>query len=147
MNAHERWIILDFLCTKSCDLQTIMIGSEYQASVPSGLSPYENSQTMPYENEDKLLWTPFIVADGPTEEYLQTCTQLQQQLMQSRIAATTASQPLQALALLASLPLGAHTRDDEQVIPLLHSFSNLWIVLRRSRLMVEFDQDFQRRLS
>jgi len=102
-----------------------MIGSEYQASVPSGLSPYENSQTMPYENEDKLLWTPFIVADGPTEEYLQKCTQLQQQLMQSRIAATTASQPLQALALLASLPLGAHTRDDEQVslIPSFISFS------------------------
>jgi len=112
-----------------------MIGSEYQASVPSGLSPYENSQTMPYENEDKLLWTPFIVADGPTEEYLQKCTQLQQQLMQSRIAATTASQPLQALALLASLPLGAHTRDDEQALyQLLQCGYNLEEALRRRKM-------------
>jgi ELM2 domain len=95
--------------------KTIMIGSDYQAYVPSGLSPYENSQTLPYENEDKLLWTPCQVAAPLTEEYLQKCTQIQQQLMQSRIAAATASQPLQTLALLASLPLGAHTRDDEQV--------------------------------
>ena len=104
--------------------KTIMIGSDYQAYVPSGLSHYENSQTLPYENEDKLLWTPSHVAAPLTEEYLQKCTQIQQQLMQSRIAAATASQPLQTLALLASLPLGAHTRDDEQVPK---SFMNLML--------------------
>jgi len=115
--------------------KTIMIGSEYQASVPSGMSLYENSQTMPYENEDKLLWTPSILADGPTEEYLQRCTQLHQQLMQSRIAATTASQPYQALALLASLPLGAHTRDDEQALyQLLQCGYNVEEALRRRKM-------------
>lgn len=60
-----------------------------------------------------------------TEEYLQRCAQLQQQLMHSRIAAATAAagaQSLQTLALLASLPLGAHTRDDEQVLSLSPPF-------------------------
>lgn len=92
-----------------------MIGSDYQVNVPVGLNHYENSQTLPYENEDKLLWTPSTMSDSATEEYLQRCVQLQQQIMQSRIAAAAASHPLQTLALLASLPLGAHTRDDEQV--------------------------------
>lgn len=91
-----------------------MIGSEYQSSVPSGLSPYDNIQTVPYENEDKLLWTPWAISDNETEEYLQHCAQLQQEMMRSRLTAS-ASQPLQTLALLASLPMGAHTRDDEQV--------------------------------
>ena len=102
-----------------------MIGSDYQVGVPSGLSAYENSQTLPYENEDKLLWAPSTIADDVAEDYLQRCALLQQQLMQSRIstaaatattAAATASQPMKTLALLASLPNGAHTRDDEQVI-------------------------------
>lgn len=92
-----------------------MIGSEYQSSVPSGLSPYDNIQTVPYENEDKLLWTPWVLSDSITEEYLQRCALLQQELMRSRLTAS-ASQPLQTLALLASLPMGAHTRDDEQVL-------------------------------
>lgn len=91
-----------------------MIGSEYQSSVPSGLCPYDNIQTVPYENEDKLLWTPWALTDEVTEEYLQRCSQLQQEAMRSRLS-TTATQPLQTLALLASLPMGAHTRDDEQV--------------------------------
>lgn len=91
-----------------------MIGSEYQASVPSGLCPYDNVQTVPYENEDKLLWSPWKIEDGPTEEYLQKCAQIQKELMHNRINSTTA-QPLQTLALLASIPMGSHTRDDEQV--------------------------------
>lgn len=89
-----------------------MIGSEFQSSVPSGLSPYDNPQTVPYENEDKLLWTPWVLADDATEEYLQRCAQIQQELMRSRIAASPTQQ---TVALLASLPMGAHTRDDEQV--------------------------------
>lgn len=97
--------------------KTIMIGSEYQASVPSGLSPYDNIQTVPYENEDKLLWSPWKMDDLPTEEYLQKCAQIQKELMHSRITASSVTtQPLQTLALLASIPMGAHTRDDEQVI-------------------------------
>lgn len=95
--------------------QTIMIGSEYQSSVPSGLSPYDNLQTVPYENEDKLLWTPWVLDDTVTDEYLQRCAQIQQELMRSKLTSST-TQPLQTLALLASLPMGAHTRDDEQVM-------------------------------
>lgn len=97
--------------------KTIMIGSEYQASVPSGLSHYDNIQTVPYENEDKLLWSPWKMDDQPTEEYLQKCAQIQKELMHNRITASSVTtQPLTTLALLASIPMGAHTRDDEQVM-------------------------------
>lgn len=107
-----------------------MIGSEYQVSVPSGLNPYENIQTVPYENEDKLLWTPWTLSDSATEDYLQRCAQYQQELLHNRITALATSKPLnkplelmqdilqpqEAIQLLSSLPKGAHTRDDEQVI-------------------------------
>lgn len=90
-----------------------MIGSEYQASVPSGLSPYDNLQTVPYENEDKMLWTPLALNDNTTQEYLERCAQIQQELLRSKITSSTPT--MQTMALLASLPMGAHTRDDEQV--------------------------------
>lgn len=107
-----------------------MIGSEYQVSVPTGLSPYDNIQTVPYENEDKLLWSPWALADNvKVEDFLQRCAQHQQELLHSRISAIATSKPLnkplelmqdilqpqEAIQLLSSLPRGAHTRDDEQV--------------------------------
>ncbi|XP_072402412.1 mesoderm induction early response protein 1-like isoform X4 [Diabrotica undecimpunctata] len=36
--------------------KTIMVGSDYQAQIPEGLSHYDDA--LPYENEDKLLWDP-----------------------------------------------------------------------------------------
>ncbi|XP_032786918.2 mesoderm induction early response protein 1 isoform X4 [Daphnia magna] len=114
--------------------KTIMIGSEYQSSVPSGLSPYDNLQTVPYENEDKLLWTPWVLDDTVTDEYLQRCAQIQQELMRSKLTSST-TQPLQTLALLASLPMGAHTRDDEQALhQLLQCGHNVEEALRRRKM-------------
>ena len=92
-----------------------MIGSEYQSSVPSGLSHYDNIQTVPYENEDKLLWTPWVLDDNATDEYLRCCAQIQLELMKSKLPAST-TKTQQTLYSLGSLPMGAHTRDDEQVI-------------------------------
>merc|ERR1719410_395365 len=48
--------------------KTIMIGPSYQASVPSDLARY--GDTLPYENEDKLLWNPGELAGGEVENYL-----------------------------------------------------------------------------
>ncbi|XP_050497349.1 mesoderm induction early response protein 1-like isoform X3 [Diabrotica virgifera virgifera] len=36
--------------------KTIMVGSDYQAQIPEGLSHYDDA--LPYENDDKLLWDP-----------------------------------------------------------------------------------------
>ncbi len=75
--------------------KTIMIGPSYQAYVPSDLDEY--GDTLPYENEDKLLWNPGEIATEKVEEYLS----------KSQEAVQTGS--------VGSLPLGAHVKDDEQV--------------------------------
>ena len=50
------------------------------------------------ENEDKLLWNPYSLSEGVSEEYL-----------------AKSQQSLQGENGVANLPLGAHIRDDEQV--------------------------------
>lgn len=67
-----------------------------QASVPAEMSHYDD--TLPYENEDKLLWTPQDLSPTGIENYLHKSHEV-------------LSQP----AGVTSLPAGAHTRDDEQV--------------------------------
>ena len=76
--------------------KTIMIGPSFQASVPHGLSSYEG-HTLPYENEDRLLWDPKRLDPGEVEDYLVK----HQEAKESHGAAV--------------LPIGQHTRDDEQV--------------------------------
>jgi len=80
--------------------KTIMIGPSYQASVPGGLSAY--GDTLPYENEDKLLWNPYLLSEEASEEYL-----------------AKSQESLQGGNGVSSLPLGAHIRDDEQALYLL----------------------------
>lgn len=99
--------------------KTIMIGPSYQASVPSGMASY--GDTLPYgnskyngqlfesrwrhkmyftvENEDKHLWNPGQLTLNDVEDYL---IKSQETVVQS--------------GGVGSLPLGAHVRDDEQVI-------------------------------
>merc|ERR1719242_190469 len=79
--------------------KTIMIGQSYQASVPSDLAAY--GDTLPYENEDKLLWHPGQLESKDVENYLS----------KSQEAVQTGG--------VGSLPLGAHIRDDEQALFLL----------------------------
>ncbi|XP_046438140.1 mesoderm induction early response protein 1-like isoform X2 [Daphnia pulex] len=114
--------------------KTIMIGSEYQSSVPSGLSPYDNIQTVPYENEDKLLWTPWVLDDATTDDYLRCCAQIQIELMKSKLP-TSANKTQQTLYSLGSLPMGAHTRDDEQALhQLLQCGHNVEEAVRRRKM-------------
>ncbi|KAH8284659.1 hypothetical protein KR018_010717 [Drosophila ironensis] len=50
------------------DKKIIMVGSEYQAEIPEGLSQY--GDILPYENEDQLIWEPSQVSEREVEEYL-----------------------------------------------------------------------------
>ena len=69
-----------------------------KASVPSGMCDYDD--TLPYENEDKLLWDPTRLSEEVAKEYL------------AKSAETVGAN----LALgVNSIPNGNHIRDDEQV--------------------------------
>ncbi|XP_059093233.1 mesoderm induction early response protein 1-like [Tigriopus californicus] len=95
--------------------KTIMIGPSFQASVPSDMSKYDD--TLPYENEDKLLWDPKLLTRQEVEQYL---SRSQDSLNQSGVA---------------SLPMGDHIRDDEQALHLLLQCGyNYEEALRRRRM-------------
>ena len=84
--------------TKHFTLQTIMVGSDFQATIPEGLQTYDDA--MPYENEDKLLWDPMDVSEKEVKDYLSVVQDLQ-------VVDTNG---------VDSIPKGSHVRDDEQVI-------------------------------
>ena len=90
--------------------KTIMIGPSYQASVPGGLSNYDD--TPPYENEDKLLWDPSRLAEDTCKEYLSKSGEVQ--------GATGAMG-------VNGIPNGSHIRDDEQALLLLLQVNYLLI--------------------
>ncbi|KAH8297467.1 hypothetical protein KR044_012324, partial [Drosophila immigrans] len=46
----------------------IMVGADYQADIPEGLSQY--GDILPYENEDQLIWEPSQVTEREVEDYL-----------------------------------------------------------------------------
>ncbi|XP_017132899.1 mesoderm induction early response protein 1 [Drosophila elegans] len=46
----------------------IMVGRDFQAEIPEGLSQY--GDILPYENEDQLIWEPSQVSEREVEEYL-----------------------------------------------------------------------------
>lgn len=96
--------------------KTIMVGSNYQASIPDGLSTY--GDVLPYDNEDKLLWDPSQLSEDEVEEYLQK-SKAKKKEGQS----------------VYSLPLGKHLRDDEQALfILLQCGHNMTEALRRRRI-------------
>lgn len=57
---------------KTIGKKSTLVGSEYQADVPDGLSNYDDA--LPYENDDKLLWDPKLLSEKDTESFLrQAC--------------------------------------------------------------------------
>lgn len=55
--------------TDSDDVRKIiMVGADYQAEIPEGLSQY--GDILPYENEDQLIWEPSQVTEREVEDYL-----------------------------------------------------------------------------
>ncbi|XP_055599238.1 mesoderm induction early response protein 1 [Uranotaenia lowii] len=102
--------------------KTIMVGSDFQAQIPEGLCRYDDA--LPYENEDKLLWNPEILAEDLIVEYLQ------------KIASGAASNNgTPQTNSVFSIPLGKHLRDDEQGLYLLQQCGhNMDEALRRKRI-------------
>lgn len=78
--------------------KTIMIGSAYQAVVPEGFSKYGESK--PYKYADKLLWDPKGMQNEEVEQYLQSSHQITDGAAEG----------------IDMLPMGSHTRDDEQAL-------------------------------
>ena len=81
--------------------KTIMIGNAYQAVVPEGFSKYGESR--PYKYADKLLWDPKGMSNDEIEQYLQSSHEITDSGAEG----------------IDVLPMGAHTRDDEQSLFLL----------------------------
>ncbi|XP_015282106.1 PREDICTED: mesoderm induction early response protein 3 [Gekko japonicus] len=76
----------------------IMIGSQYQAEIPSYLSKCSDDEKV-YENEDQLLWQPDVLSESKVKEYLfETSLRTGNEKMISRI------------------PEGIHMRDNEQAL-------------------------------
>ncbi|XP_016301630.1 mesoderm induction early response protein 3 isoform X2 [Sinocyclocheilus anshuiensis] len=56
-------------CVSSEDSRKeIMVGSQYQAEVPVGLSHYNDDEV--YEEEDQLLWCPDVLSECKVKDYL-----------------------------------------------------------------------------
>ncbi|TRY88898.1 hypothetical protein DNTS_021990 [Danionella cerebrum] len=47
----------------------IMVGSQYQAEVPTGLCHYDERETV-YKEEDQLLWCPGVLSECKVKDYL-----------------------------------------------------------------------------
>jgi hypothetical protein len=91
--------------------KTIMVGLDYQASIPDGMLMYDDA--LPYENEDKLLWDPSKVKDEDIEDYL------------AKFASTTNTTVNGGSTIPSSQgKVAKHLRDDEQALLLLLQCGN-----------------------
>ncbi|XP_075596060.1 mesoderm induction early response protein 3 isoform X4 [Balearica regulorum gibbericeps] len=92
----------------------IMVGSQYQAEIPSYLGRYSDDEKA-YENEDHLLWKPDVISESKVKEYLfETSLRTGNEKMIGRI------------------PEGLHTRDNEQALyELLKSSHNVKEAIER----------------
>lgn len=103
--------------------KTIMVGSDYQAVIPDGLSSYGDA--LPYENEDKLLWHPYSLSESAVEQYLVRANGPNQD--NGKLTANSANM----LPRVTGPPL----RDDEQALfLLLQCGHNVDEALRRTRI-------------
>lgn len=99
-------------------LKTIMVGSDFQAQVPEGLCHYDDA--LPYENDDKLIWDPYVIENSVVEDYLKK--------------AEAANKP--------PLPLGNHLRDNEQYLYILQQCGhNVEEALRRLKMNIGFGNE------
>jgi len=96
--------------------KTIMVGSDYQAWIPEGLSKYDG--TLPYENEDKMVWDPSPMSSEEIDDYLFKVQEPQIGNIQT----------------ISSIPMGAHIRDDEHALyVLLQCSHNVEEALKRRK--------------
>lgn len=135
-----------------------MVGADYQAEIPEGLSQY--GDILPYENEDQLIWEPSQVTEREVEDYLAKlqetrsltssteegvvaelpeCAEGEEVVpaaMQASVSVTSHTAPVIAAALTNS-DIESVVKDNEQALHLLvqcgYDFKE---ALRRKRLNV-----------
>jgi ELM2 domain len=98
-----------------------MVGSEFQAKIPSGLCKY--GDVLPYENEDKLLWGEFsqffhnfhLILNLSITDPTKLSEQTTEEYLHKAVLASS--------SLPTAVPLGKHLRDDEEV-PLAKCFQS-----------------------
>ncbi|XP_040355896.1 mesoderm induction early response protein 1 isoform X5 [Ixodes scapularis] len=135
--------------------QTIQVGSEYQATIPVGLCKYDDAPA--YENEDRLLWDPAKISDTDGRGSFGGAVEVLHGSTWSNLALfvvicllfsdgvrtffsvedylSTAQEPTGNAVGYGSLPVGCHTRDDEQALYLLLQCGhNVEEALRRRRM-------------
>lgn len=83
--------------------KTIMVGGDYQASIPELIGTIDKTTRLPYAEKDKLLWSPYALTDDAIEDYLVKAHQI-------NFSKATG---------VAAIPRGLHTRDDEQALYVL----------------------------
>ncbi|XP_050297347.1 mesoderm induction early response protein 1-like [Anthonomus grandis grandis] len=99
-------------------MKTIMVGGDYQAVIPEGLSNYGDA--LPYENDDKLLWDPEPLDSEAIDDYLKQANSLCK----------------------GSLPNGKHVRDNEPALHLLQQCGhNVEEALRRLQINKHLYED------
>ncbi|XP_030630004.1 mesoderm induction early response protein 1b [Chanos chanos] len=76
----------------------IMVGSMYQAEIPTGLCKYKENEKM-YENDDQLLWNPQFLPENKVVEFL-----------------TEASRRTGEEKGVDAIPEGSHIKDNEQAL-------------------------------
>ncbi|XP_043555335.1 mesoderm induction early response protein 1-like isoform X3 [Chiloscyllium plagiosum] len=76
----------------------IMVGSQYQADVPTGIYNYKENEKV-YENEDQLLWNPDFLPENKVVEFL-----------------CDASKRTGEEKGLDAIPEGSHIKDNEQAL-------------------------------
>ncbi|XP_055685539.1 mesoderm induction early response protein 1 [Lutzomyia longipalpis] len=84
--------------------QIVMVGSNWQATIPEGLTPYDEENP---PGEDKLLWDPTPVTADDVEGFLQRAADAEKSQRQSHAAGDANGMEL------AALPRGSHLRDSE----------------------------------
>ncbi|XP_063076443.1 mesoderm induction early response protein 1b [Engraulis encrasicolus] len=76
----------------------IMVGSMYQAEIPSGLCKYKENEKV-YENDDQLLWNPEVIPENKVIVFL-----------------TDASRRTGEERGVDAIPEGSHVKDNEQAL-------------------------------
>ncbi|GAB0096793.1 hypothetical protein DMENIID0001_123610 [Sergentomyia squamirostris] len=84
--------------------QIVMVGAKWQATIPEGLTPYDNDD--PSVN-DKLLWDPNPMDNQTIEGFLKRASEAEVKQRQRLVDGDENG------AHLATLPRGAHLRDSE----------------------------------
>ncbi|XP_069784254.1 mesoderm induction early response protein 2-like isoform X2 [Narcine bancroftii] len=113
----------DSILSNDCKKE-IMVGPQYQAPIPPFISKYRPNEKV-YDNEDQLLWDPYVLPESRVEEFLYKVVKKSREEKMS-----------------GALPEGILVKDSEQALyELVKCNFNAEEALRRLRFNVKVVQD------